>query len=121
LISTPTEARIQLWEARSLGLPFDHIAAMQTPNPRNISCPKCDSIIVAGMYNWLLNNAGAYSCGFHLEDLLQDDGKGYLQQGFVTTCSHCRQRDITKAVLAHRKLAADLAVMPINDAQSHLA
>jgi DNA-directed RNA polymerase subunit RPC12/RpoP len=74
---------------------------MQTFNQRNISCPHCDSIIIA--------------------DLLLDDGKGYLQQGFVTTCSHCGQRDITKAVLAHRKLAADLAVMPINNAQSRLA
>lgn len=61
---------------------------------------------------------------YFIIDLMTSSGEGlgYLQGGFVASCSNaeCSDGVITKAKLAHRKMAWDIAAMPITEHTSHL-
>jgi hypothetical protein len=86
----PSDDRMEHWRSLT-SLPFDPVKGMYIHTTRLLRCP---------------------SCGTENEvELGNELGTGYLQHNFTATCSNveCSARDITKATLAHRKLAWDIA------------
>lgn len=99
---------------------------MQTLATRVVRCPSCQAESEVGKLNlfaitpnrvWLV-----LICS--IQELMQRSNRdGYLQDGFIARCRNtkCTDKKITKARLAHRKMAWDIAAMPITQDTACLA